>query len=475
MRENPKLGPKVRALRRRESLTQVQLADRLGISPSYLNLIEHNRRPLSAQLLIRLAQLFSLDLQAFAADDEGALISDLMEVLADPLFEPHQLTSNEVRDLCGNNPNMARSMLTLYRAYRAARDSAGSIAANLDEEAPVGRVNLPSEEVSDLIQRHQNYFPELEDAAQSLWRAARLESRDIARGLVDYVESVHGIQVKVEQEAMMGGAVRRYDPQHHVLKLSEVLAPRSRNFQLAHQIALLDHSDALDRFSREQELTSDVSRALCRVALANYFAGAVLMPYSSFRSAAQALRYDIELLGHRYRASFEQVCHRLTTLKRPGAEGIPFHMLRIDVAGNISKRFSSSGFRFARFSGACARWNEHASFLTPGLIRVQISEMPDGQSFFSVARTLRDKMGGFHAPHALHAVGIGCELRYAKELVYADGIDLSQNAVEIGVACRVCERMNCPQRAFPSMTEPLRIDETVRGRAFYVSMEKGEE
>jgi predicted transcriptional regulator len=195
------------------------------------------------------------------------------------------------------------------------------------------------------------------------------------------------------------------------------------------------------------------------------------MPYAPFLEAAQDVRYDIELLGHRFRTSYEQVCHRLTTLSRPGAEGVPVHMVRIDVAGNISKRFSNSGFRFARFSGACPRWNEHAAFLTPSMVRVQLSEMPDGTRYFSVARTVRDNSGGFHAAHALHAVGIGCEVRYAKELVYADGIDLdTQSANPIGVACRVCERLDCEQRAFPPLLEPLRIDENRRGRSFYVTM-----
>ncbi|MEL6189733.1 MAG: short-chain fatty acyl-CoA regulator family protein, partial [Myxococcota bacterium] len=213
-----------------------------------------------------------------------------------------------------------------------------------------------------------------------------------------------------------------------------------------------------------------------RIALGKYFAAAVMMPYDRFRSSAQALRYDVQLLGHRFRTSFEQVCHRLTTLKRPGAEGIPFHLVRIDVAGNISKRFSASGFRFARFSGACPRWNEHTAFLTPGLIRRQIAEMPDGARYFCVARTVRDELGGYHAPHALHAVGLGCEVRFAPELIYADGVDLTdaESIVPIGVTCRVCDRMDCEQRAFPSMMQPLNLDEQVRGRSLYVTVPERE-
>ena len=471
MAESPKLGSKIRALRRREHLTQVQLAQRLDISASYLNLIEHNRRPLSAALLIKLAQMFNLDLQSFAIDDEAQVIGDLMEAFADPMFDPQELVQGDVREFANNYPNLARATVTLYQAYRTAKTSASTLASSVNENDGSGHVGMPSEEVSDLIQRHHNYFPDLEDAAEMLWRIARLDNNDMYRGLVEYLDSIHGIAVRVEKEANMGGNVRVFLPREHTLLLSEILAPRSRNFQLAHQIGLLDSSEVLNRTARDQSLTSPESRSLCRVALANYFAGAVLMPYQRFLDAAKDLEYDVELLGHRFRSSFEQVCHRLTTLRRPGQEAIPLHMVRIDVAGNISKRFSASGFRFARFSGACPRWNEHQAFLTPGMVRVQLSQMPDGTSFFCVARTVRDNSGGFTAPHALHAVGVGCEVRFAKDLVYARGIDLDNQsaAVPIGVACRMCERTDCEQRAFPPLLSPLRVDENRRARSFYVT------
>lgn len=470
----PQLGSKVRGLRRREGLTQVQLADRLGISASYLNLIEHNRRPLSAQLLIKLAQLFQLDVQAFGADDAGPLVSDLLEAFTDPLFESHPLVSSDVRELATQSPPLARAILALYRAYRASRESASSLASQVSEGLAGGGdgppASLPSEEVSDLIQRHQNYFPDLEDAADMLWKVARLDGRDLFSGLVAYLDSVHGIEVRVEKEAAIRPYVRRFDPDAHVLHLSETLAPRSRNFQIAHQVGLLDSSKVLTRVSRDASLSAPGSRAMCRVALANYFAGAVLMPYLPFLDAAREVRYDVELLGHRFRTSFEQVCHRLTTLRRPGAAGVPFHLVRVDVAGNISKRFSASGFRFARFAGACPRWNEHAAFLTPGMVRVQVSQLYDGTTFFTVARTVRDNSGGFHAPHALHAVGIGCAIGYARELVYADGLDLTASAVPVGITCRVCERADCEQRAFPRLMEPMILDENRRGRVFYCTV-----
>ncbi len=468
----PKLGAKIRSLRRREGLTQVQLAQRLGISPSYLNLIEHNRRPLSAQLLIKMAQLFNIDLPAFATDDEGQLAADVMEAFGDPMFEGHELTSGDVRELAATHPQVARAVIQLYQAYRGVQDSASHLASAVSEDLQsVNPASLPSEEVSALIQKNHNYFPDLEDSAEMLWRIARLDRNDTFSGLVAYLDEVHGIAVKVSSAAQMGNALRHYDPDEHVVYLSEVLASRSRCFQLAHQIALIDSPEVLNRASRDQTLTSPEAKSICRVALANYFAGAVLMPYRRFFESAEELRYDVELLGHRFGVGFEQAAHRLCTLQRPGAEGVPFHLVRIDVAGNISKRFSASGFRIARFSGACPKWNEHASFLTPGMVRVQLNEMPDGGRYFSVARTVWDRRGGFRASNALHAVGIGCEVRYAKRLVYADGIDL-ENAepIPIGVACRVCERRDCVQRAFPPLLQPMSINENVRGWSFYMDV-----
>ncbi|MCB9655953.1 MAG: DUF2083 domain-containing protein [Deltaproteobacteria bacterium] len=467
----PKLGAKVRALRRRENLTQMQLAERLSISASYLNLIEHNRRPLSAQLLIRLAQIFALDLQAFATEGEDQLVSDLLEALGDPVFDAYALTGGEVRDFAANNPQVARALLALYRTWHGARDTSSS-----DPSEDSVQTEQPGEEVIDLIQKHRNYFPEIEEAAEVLTRVARTDQRDLVSALSDYVRAVHGIEVRwlgpVGPTATRFD-VRRYDAVSHVLELSETLVPSSRAFQLAHQIALLDHSDLLDRIARDQTLTSPEARALARIALANYFAGAVMMPYLRFLEFARSRRYDIDLLCHRFGVSFEQVCHRLTTLHRPGHEGVAFHFLRVDIAGNVSKRFSASGFRFARFSGACALWNEHRAFAVPGVLRVQISVMPDGQRYLGIARTVQDPWGSHKGSSIPKVVGLGCEIAAAAHVVYADGLDLASDAVvvPIGSACRVCERMTCVQRAFPSRLWAQKLDENVRGRSFYVSVD----
>jgi predicted transcriptional regulator len=331
---------------------------------------------------------------------------------------------------------------------------------------------LPSEEVTDVIQRHMNHFPELEEAAEALWREARLDSDHVFDGLVEYLKARCGVDVRIEKAAAMQGAVRRYLPERRLLVLSEVLRRGSRNFQAAYQAGLLTQMPVLTRIAGDALLTNDESRALCRVALANYFAGAVLMPYQPFFEAARAERYDIELLGHRFRTNFEQTCHRLATLRRPGAEGVPFHMVRVDIAGNISKRFSASGLRFARFSGGCPRWNVFGAFLTPGMIRTEVTQMPDGATHFWIARTVRKSVGGYHAPHTQFAIGLGCEISYADQLAYADGIDLTSRAaiVPVGISCRVCERIDCDQRAFPPLHHGLKINEHARGLSFYAPL-----
>jgi predicted transcriptional regulator/DNA-binding XRE family transcriptional regulator len=465
------MGRRVRLVRRQNGLNQVQLSEKLGISASYLNLIEHDQRPLTAALLVKLAQLFKLDVGSFAEDEGARIGKDLEEVFLDPLFEEHALTTHDLAELAGQ-PGAARAVLTLYHAYQSSKETVEALAARISEHAQLPGTDLaglPSEEVSDLLQKSRNYFPALEAAAERLIREARLDPDDLYGSMVRHLSDALGIEVAIA--TVEGGAtpLRRYEPATKRLVLSEALAPRSRNFNVAQQIGLLTLSREFQEILDAEHLTTPDSVVLSRIALSNYFAGAVLMPYEPFRAAAEAARYDIELLGHRFRTSFEQVCHRLTTLQRPGASGVPFHFVRVDIAGNTSKRFSASGIRFARFSGSCPRWNVHKSFMSPGSIRTQLSEMPDGSRYFCIARTIRARRGGYGSGHTLLAVGLGCEIAHARRLVYADGVDVAnQDAlVPIGTSCRLCERANCEQRAFPPVQQRLSIDENVRAVSFY--------
>ena len=467
-----KLGAKVRALRRRENWSQTELARRLEISASYLNLIEHDQRALPAPLLVRVAQLFKVDIEAFADDSHSRLAADLQEVFGDTLFEDHHLTTNDVRELA-ENPAAARAVIALYHAWRETQESTRALSSKLYDGRDFLGVNpahLPSEEVSDVIQLNMNYFPELEAAADGVRQRAKLDRADFYRSMVAHLQKAHAIDVELAPVGRDRSMVRRFDPERRVLALSEILPPWSRHFQVAHQIGLLDAAQTIDAIIARSEahLTTGESVKLCRVALANYFAAALLMPYDEFLRIAEDVRYDIELLQHHYTASWEQVCHRLTTMRRPGKAGVQFHFVRVDIAGNISKRFSGTGIRFARFSGSCPRWDVHAAFLTPGRIRTQLSKMPDGTAYFCIARTIR-KSFGFASGDALMAVGIGCPVSEASRIVYADGYDLKNldAAVPIGTTCRLCERMDCDQRAFPPLQHGLTIDENVRGRSFY--------
>lgn len=470
----PKLGAKIRRLRRESKMTQADLAQKLGVSASYLNLIEHNRRNVTVALLLRLSEIFKLDFQDLAEDEESQLVADLMEAFGDDFFEDSEITTTDVRELVTSAPMAAKGVLALYDAYKNTKDDARSMADKLSKEAEAlleFESRLPAEQVSDYIQANQNHFPDIEDEAARVWRDAELRRGDLQNGLLDYLKTEFGVRTAVLPPGPGGGTVRKYDATRHTLELSDGLPPSSRLFQIAHQVGLLSAAPVFDMLLNEGGLKTGEARSLGRVALANYFASAVLMPYDDYLKTAKSLRYDVELLQHHFGVSFEQACHRLTTMQRPGDKGVPFHMLRVDIAGNISKRVSISGLRIPRYGGACPRWNVYTSFLSPGVISAQVSRMPDGDTYFCIARTIHKHTGGYGEPKSFLAIGLGCEITYAPELVYADGIDLENpdRATPAGVQCRTCSRTDCRQRAFPPLYQRLNIDENVRGLSAYVS------
>lgn len=453
-------------------MSQARLAEAIGVSGSYLNLIEHNKRRMPADLLFKVAAVLKVDLREFAVDESAQLHSDVMAAMGEPLFDELELKAVDVRDVIDQHPSFARALVLLYRRFQGAQEALRSLPGLVHGDVAEGldTSRLPSEEVNDLVGRWNNHFPAIESVVDRLWQQYRLKLSTLFDGLSRILDQELGIEVEVVRARNAGHVVRRYDHSRRLLRLSETLPPRSRHFQMARQIALLQLSDVFDEVANDPELTTEASRRLCRMVLANYFAGAMLMPYEQFLTAAEDLRYDIELLGHRFRTSFEQVAHRLTTLRREGMEGVPFHFVKTDTAGNISKRFSGSGITFARFSGGCPLWNVNTAFMYPGRIRRQVSQMPDGSQYFCIARTVRKRHGGYHAPESVYAIGLGCPPEHAHRLVYADGLDIaSQEIVRIGTNCRVCDRLDCTHRAFPSLKAPLQLDENVRRIAFYAS------
>ncbi len=469
-----RIGGKLRRLRRERKLTQAQMAAELGLSPSYLNLLEHNQRPVTVPVLIKLAQHFSIDIESFADDDDTRLVNDLMETFADPLFDVHDVTAAELKEVVSLSPALGQAVLTLYQAYHATAEG-GRGQVRLDEqawsEAPAG---MPSEEVSDFVQQRSNYFNAIELAAEGLWAEHGLSLDSLYQDLLRVLATRYAVDVVVLPSSAMGGALREYRPLTRRLGLSEMLPLASRTFQLGHQLALLGWHRELETVTASGKFTSDEAATLARVALANYFAAAVMMPYARFLEAAEETRYDLGILEQRFGASFEQVCHRLTTLRRPGAEGVAFHLVRVDIAGNISKRFSASGIPIARFGAACPRWNVYDAFTTPGMLRVQVSQMPDGARYFCVARTISPM--GRQATRSVFgqrvsrlSIGLGCALAEARRLVYSEGLALDdpQIATPIGVNCRICERMDCHDRAMPSLLRKLSVDEDRRGVSAY--------
>lgn len=466
-----RIGGRVRRMRQEKRLSQTQMAGELGISPSYLNLIESNQRPVTAGVLLKLAEKFQIDLASLSGEEDSRLGTDLMEVLSDPMFEAADVKASDVKELTATLPALGQAFLTLYNAYRRGPGSDSTLG---DADGEGSSATIPSEEVSDFIQRHFNHFPVLEEAAESLWVDHGLALFTLQQDLVKVLAERFAVDVEIAPTEAMRGLLRAYNPLTRRLLLSELLTSPGRTFQLAHQIAYLGFRREMEGLVSGGKFSTPDADALAASALANYFAAAVMAPYARFLEAAKSSRYDTTILKHRFGLSFEQVCHRLTTLRRPGAEGVPFHLIRVDIAGNISKRFSSSGIHIARFGAACPRWNVYDAFATPGMLRVQVSRMPDGASFFCIARTLtpggRQVMrGGLPARAGMLAIGLGCPLSHARELVYADGLHLDDPTIitPIGVSCRTCPRSDCSDRAMPALAQRLVIDENRRGLSTY--------
>ncbi|WP_068635061.1 short-chain fatty acyl-CoA regulator family protein [Thauera butanivorans] len=465
------MGPRLRRLREERGLTQVALARTLEISPSYLNQIEQNQRPLTVQVLLKISAALDVDVQRFSDDDEARLITDLREVLGSGalgamLDEPVSLA--DVRELAAGMPAIGRALIALDRRCREAEERVDALATRLGEDrgAVAGAPPMPYEEVRDFFYARHNHVAELDDLAERLFGAWSLQPGDVAAGLAARLAKVHGVRV-VRDDAGFGeeghedGPLRAFDPVARVLSLSPLLEPGQQAFQMATQLAFLEAGEEIDRIAAEAPFRSDEARVLARIGLANYFAGALVLPYGRFVAAAERLRYDIDRLGRRFGVGFETVCHRLSTLQRPDARGVPFFFVRVDRAGNISKRQSATDFHFSRVGGTCPLWNVYEAFARPGHILTQLAAMPDGRTYLWIARCVSHSRGGYGVPEKSFAIGLGCDLRHASRLVYAKGLKLDdpEAPTPIGAGCKVCERPSCPQRAFPPVGGGLAIDE----------------
>lgn len=452
------LGGRLKRLRREMNLSQTAMAADLGVSPSYLNHIERNQRPVSAQLLLRLAETYDVDLRVFGGQAGAGGEAALSEVFADPLFQGIPVPRHEILQLAEDMPGAADAVIRLYRALATGRPA-----------APSAEFTEPADWVRDHIQARRNHFPELDLMGEALHAdlapdPATLQTIGLEALIRDRLKIRHDMGVRVMPAEVMVEWTRRFDPHHKRLLLSETLAPASRAFALAYQLGLMAHGGELQALADQAAPPGAAAARLLKVSLANTLAAAILMPYGPFQALADQTGYDIARLCARFGVSFEQAAHRLTTLSRPSARGVPFFFLRVDAAGNVSKRYASAAFPFARFGGGCPRWRLHAAFRTPGRVLTQIVETPDGARWFTLARTVaRHGSSG----HDL-AVGLGCELKHAHRLAYARGLDLgAPEVVAIGPACRLCERHPCAERAEPPHGRPLTVDDWAKSVSSY--------
>jgi predicted transcriptional regulator/transcriptional regulator with XRE-family HTH domain len=450
-------GAKLRELRTKLGLTQKDFAARLGVSLPYLNQMENNNRPISTTVVLALAAEFGLDVTELSAGDGERLVSDMREALADPVFQGKMPPLADIRLTASNAPGLARAFLDLHQSYRQTHERLASLDEALGRE-DARAAPSPWEEVRDFFHYCDNYIDAVDCAAEHF--AGRNGGYRNMR--VAAISALGNSKITVSFDDT--DTLRRFDVDTKTLHLSARAAPETQTFQLLLQVALTSQNALLEATLDLARFTTSAARDIAKIGLANYFAGAALMPYVQFHSAAQANRHDLELLSSLFGASIEQVAHRLATLQRPGTKGVPFFFVRVDQAGTITKRHSATRLQFARFGGACPLWNVHRAFETPGRFLRQLAETPDGVRYISLARDISKPAGRFGAPVRRFAIALGCEMRHAEQLVYADGLDMTRDSAfePIGISCRICERKACHQRAVPPLERHLVVDPNLR-------------
>lgn len=459
-------GLAIRELREAAGLTQSNLAKRIGVSASYMSQIEANQRSLSGTVIVELARVLRVDVSAFSNDDGVRLTATLREVLGDPAFGELDITQQELKNATLHAPKLARALVDLHRTYRRVEEKYRSLDDALRAtDGNSGGHQSAFEEVRDVFHFIGNYVDSLDQAAEAL--AARITDGpggSLSR-LAQYLETRYSISVSRHFRGNGHPFVSILDRAHGTLLLNDTLPQSTLAFAVARHLANLAYSEEIDAFIASAAFQGEDARAVCAATLANYFAGSLLMPYRHFAEEARRTRHDVERLAAQFEVSIEQVCHRMSTLQRPGNEGIPMYFLRVDRAGNITKRHSATRLQFARYGGACPIWNIHEAFETPDRFLVQVAEMPDGDQYLSVAHAVTKGAGRFDATRLRYALGFGCELAYANEFVYSDVIDIRRPSpvVRIGVSCRLCDRMDCQQRAMPPFDRRVTVDPDLRG------------
>lgn len=452
-------GVKLREVRTGLSLTQKAFAEKLGVSLPYLNQMENNNRPVSTGVVLALAQEFGFDVTELSIGDSERMVTDMREALADPVFADATPPLADLRLTASNAPALARAFLQLHRAYRQTHERLASLDEALGRED--ARVQAsPWEEVRDFFHYCDNYIDAVDHAAEHLAQTAEEQGLSLGQ-LAEQKLRQSGITIRRNDSDVL----RQYNETTHELSLSSRPPRATQDFQMLMQVALNTQNQLIEATLDLARFQTEAARSIAKIGLANYFAGAAMMPYRQFLTAAHAVRHDLELLSDRFGTSIEQVAHRLSTLQRPGAKGIPFFFVRVDQAGTITKRHSATRLQFARFGGACPLWNVHAAFETPGRFLRQLAETPDGARYFCLARDVSKSGGSFTSPVRRYAIGLGCEVKHTDAVVYADDLvgGPRQGFEPIGISCRICERHSCHQRSVPPLERALKVDPNMRG------------
>jgi predicted transcriptional regulator/DNA-binding XRE family transcriptional regulator len=467
-------GPRIRRIRNQKGLTQTAMAEGLGISPSYLNLIERNQRPLTVQLILKLASVYKVEPEELHGEAGGS-IAALREVFADPLLAGELPGDQELIEVAEAAPNAAAAMVKLFRAYREQAERLSDLSELLAREGratALSAARLPIDEVHEIFERRPNHFANIEAEAEA-FHALLDPGDDLFGALKSWLKREYGIVVKALPVATMPNWRRRYDRHSQRLFLSERLSPFDQLREVAMEACLIRMTVAVAGEIQALKLSSDEARRLARFELGRYAAHALMMPYPAFQAAAIRARYDVDVLRSRFGVSFEQAANRLTMLQRPGAAGVPFFMLEVDNAGHRFRKAGAQGFPQSRFGGGCPKLAVHAAFGQPGQIIVEAVEMPDGAEFLTVARTLEGPQGAFNERPRRTALLIGCDIGFRDEIVYGAALPAvpaasagkagQVPAIPVGPACRLCERSGCLARAEPPLTRPLGLDEMVTG------------
>ncbi|MGB0966087.1 MAG: helix-turn-helix domain-containing protein [Litorivicinus sp.] len=433
-------GHIVRQARQQLGLTQRALAQKLSMSAAYLNQIERDVRPISNRVRAGLHSSIGLELDDLAQPDQAKALS-----IEARLFE---------RGLDGQSRARLQRALGIFPELSQALLSA---------TAPQDSTPLdPYAEIGDWFYLQDNHIAGLDQAAEDLFNQADLRYAEMDRDLVVYLRRF-GIQVEWVDDPQIA---RSFQPEDKRVRLGRWLSASQRAFQLAQLLMWQTQSERVEDIVRSARLESPGADDVLRIGLANYFAGALVMPYTEFLKTAQRERYDLERLQRQFNVSFESASHRLSTLQRPGQQGVPFYFVRVDAAGQIMKRQSPAGFHFARQGGACPLWNVHEALTRPDQILVQRVVTPDEREWLCLAQAVIKPGPRYGDPARRFSVGIGCEAKYASSIVYADGLNMRgpQGRVEIGPGCRHCLRPSCPQRAFAPVGRTPQADIHQRSR-----------